>query len=854
MKKITTMIACAALTAMAAYGVPAKPGIRTITQPDGTTVEAELRGDEYCSFYVGADGKPMQIDADGYMRYITTDATGAMVLTANADEAADTQAVYRALAARGAAERLRMDAVDPGVAAAKVAANVRRAEGEDDTLPQKGMGLMERQDFPTTGTVKSIVILVSYADVDFTVDNPNDYFTRHLNEEGFSDYSAVGSCRDFFVENSMGLFTPQFDLYGPVKLSNNRSYYGGDGTSRHDTYAYKMVIEACAALDDTVDFSQYDLDNDGVIDNIYLIYAGQGQASYGGSDTVWPHSSTISNGPSHDGVRIGRYACSNEWEYQRPDGIGTFVHEFSHVLGLPDLYETTYSTGSVTPGQYSTMDTGPYNGDGCRPPYYSAYERNALGWIDLKLIDGPATVDLPHIGASNEAYIIQTIKDTEFYLFEDRQQSGWDADIPGHGLLVWHIDFDQTVFTQNLVNNDPDHQYVDIVESNGETGAAAGWPFPGTAFVKQREISPDKNTLTPWIGPEISYYITKIYEKRVTDEASHVTFLVDGGLADLAAPVATDATDLSAAGFTANWNAVEGASAYALTVYAEMEGTEDTQTLTFGTSSDKSVVLPDGWSFTGGTGDIYTTASFCGNAAPSLKFSANGVTLTSPLYEAEVNGISFFLRAGAVKDTGMLLIQGRNDESDNWKQVAAINDLTVVNTKGDTFSFDIADSHVRQIQIVFYASSGKVGLDDLTLTFGTSYRCIYGDYNDMTVADGTSQTVEVSEGGPVKFIYSVAALDSSSIAGAESNEITVDLSSYSGITNVVADAQWSITAAGRTVTYKGTAGAVVNAVNVAGIVAATATADSDGVAVLELPSSGFYILTAPQGSVKVAAE
>ena len=163
----------------------------------------------------------------------------------------------------------------------------------------------------------------------------------------------------------------------------------------NDQRPEEMIIEACQMLDDTVDFSEYDRDGDGYIDNVFVFYAGRGEASGGASDTVWPHSWDITAATSvpyvFDGVRLDRYGCSNEWEVDRPDGVGTFVHEFSHVMGLPDLYATKY-TGAFTPGAWSAMDYGPYNNDGCTPPLYSAFERYSLGWIEPLPIDGPVNV------------------------------------------------------------------------------------------------------------------------------------------------------------------------------------------------------------------------------------------------------------------------------------------------------------------------------------------------------------------------------------------------------------------------------------------------------------------------------
>ncbi len=850
MNKILTILACVFLGSLAAYAVPAKPGLRTITQPDGTTIQAELRGDEYCSFYVGADGKPMQFDADGYLRYVVAGADGSVALTTEAS-AVDTEAAFSVLRNMARSERVRMNAVDPSVAAAAVARNVKAA-AEGETLPQKGLGLMGRQNFPTLGNIKSVVILVSYKDVDFSVSNPLDFYTRMLNQEGFSDYDGCGSARDFFVENSHSQFVPSFDVYGPVKLKYNRSYYGAQSGSRHDVNASAMVIEGCAALDATVDFSQYDLDGDGVIDNIYVIYAGQGQASFGGPDTVWPHSSTIYNGPMHDGVRIGRYATSNEWEDVRPDGIGTFVHEFSHVMGLPDLYETTYSTGSITPGEWSAMDQGPYNDGGRRPPYYSSYERNALGWIDLTLIDGPVNVDLPHLGASNEACIIPTLRTNEFFLLENRQKAGWDEGLPGNGLLVWHVDYDETIYNQNFVNNDPNHQYVDIVECNGETGAPSGYAFPGTGFIKKRKITPDTTpNLTPWVGPVINYEITDIYIRPYSDETSHLTFKVNGGVASVAVPVATEATAASATGFTANWQPVEGAQKYLLTVYtAQGNGESKTETLNFGGETDKSVVLPDGWNFTGATNDVYTAASFCGESKPSIKFNSNGISLTSPMYMGEVRSVSFFMRAANVKEHGVLLIEGRTDESADWETIDKLDNVKDYNLSGENFTAEFPEAGVRQIRFTFYTTSGKLALDDVKVNISGTYNAILEGYDSKDVADATSHAVELTLSGLNKYSYTVKAVDENGLVTKASNSIQVDLSNFSGVANIDSGSDWNLTVAGRTAVYRGTAGAAVTAVNVAGAVVASAVADADGYATLQLPEAGFYIISTPEGTRK----
>lgn len=846
MNKTLTLLAGLALGSIAAYAVPAKPGLRTIVQPDGTTVQAELRGDEYCSFYVDAQGTPMQMDASGYLRYVVADEAGNITLTADAAAATPAKAM-RVFAARGAAERVRMGAVDPAEAAATVAANARAAE---EGLPQKGIGLMGRMNFPLQGNIKSVVILVSYQDVDFTVSNPQEYYTNMLNQDGFSEYLGVGSARQFFVENSCGKFLPQFDVYGPVKLSHNRSYYGAQSGSSHDIRPSAMVTEACSALDATVDFSQYDLDGDDYIDNVYVIYAGQGQATYGGTDTVWPHSSYITTGQSHDGKILYRYACSNEWEYDRPDGIGTFVHEFSHVMGLPDLYSTQY-VNTVTPGEWSTMDQGPYNGNGCRPPYYTAYERNALGWIDLTPMESGTSVELPSI-VENQAYIIPCLRETEFFLFENRQKTGWDTSVPGHGMLVWHVDYDSDVFYRNNVNNDEDHQYVDIIEASGvanssSTTAQSKYTFPGSLGNRHRSITPTTEpNLQPWVGPTISTEITNIYETN-----GLITFDVDGGDPGLDVPVANEATDVSAAGFTASWNEVAGADKYLLTVTGGKNSESEDVVVPFGESTDRTVVLPEGWVFTGASNDVYSTASFCGAAVPSLKFNSSGISLTSPVYKAVIERMSFFIRGAAAKESSTVIIEGRASEAENWKIVDKYVGVIDFNSKGQTLTCAFEGKALRQIRITFYTTSGKMAIDDVTLTMSDTYTETIEGYDRKEIASATSETVALTPEGTGIYTYFVEAANSKGARTKASNTITVDLSSYmSGVSDVAVGEGWNIATDGLQVVYTGTPGANVQAVNLSGAIVAEVNADATGNAVLTLPAPGFYIIAAPEGSAK----
>lgn len=540
--KATITLVLTALFAATAGAVPAKQGVLQIEQADGTVIEARLVGDERAHQYFTPDGYLLASEG-GNFYYGLLDAAGRTVSSG-----------IRATAVRDAAASAFLATQDRE----QVKTRLDEALSAPAQGSQRGPGLFPETRFPAIGEQKAIVILVNYADVQMQVENPHDYFDRMLNEEGFSLHGGTGSARDFFVESSMGQFVPQFDLYGPVTLSQNRVYYGGNSWGGDDQRPAQMIYEACQLLDDEIDFSQYDRDNDGYIDNVFVFYAGRGEASGGGSDTVWPHSWTVSAGmgysPTFDGVKLDRYACSNEWEGSRPDGVGTFVHEFSHVMGLPDLYATSYTT-SFTPGAWSAMDYGPYNNDGCTPPLYSAFERYALNWMEPVRISGPMNATLPPIG-SNVAGIVVGNDPNEYFLFENRQQTGWDTYIPGHGMLVWHVDYDSYVWKRNQVNNTPSHQYVDIEEADGSQSEYSrnGDAFPGasgkTSFTD--DTTPSMRT---WNGTGFSLPITEIAESS----NGTIAFKVCGGA------TAMDAPDLAAGeetpeSFVVTWTPIEGTS------------------------------------------------------------------------------------------------------------------------------------------------------------------------------------------------------------------------------------------------------------------------------------------------------
>ncbi|MDE6854652.1 MAG: M6 family metalloprotease domain-containing protein, partial [Muribaculaceae bacterium] len=800
---------------------------------------------------------PMLADETGRLCYAFADDGGAITLAAGANDSR-----VRGVRASVQARRSNLERFRAAFAA---------------SIPQSGLGLFT-SNYPREGKVRSLVFLVSYKDVDFTLDDPKDYFSRLFNEKGFADYGATGSVRDYFLDQSEGRFDITYDVYGPVTLANNRSYYGRNiGGAGNDAKPEMMVEEAAELLKNEIDFSQYDYDGDGNIDNIFIVFAGEGEATGGPAASVWPHAYNVEEGKYYNGKQLYGYCCVQEWlgsgGDNRPSPIGTFVHEFSHVMGLPDLYHTSDSYAAYTPGDWSVLDYGPYNNDGHTPPAYGAYERNAMGWIEPVVLDGPSSISLEHILTSNSCCLIPTEKQTEFFLLENRQQRGWDKYVPGHGMLIWHIDFNQSIFDSNIVNNSKSHQYVDIVEANGltnnmSTSVMAGYAFPGTANVTSF-TSETRPALVSWAGKSIGLPITDITE---TDGV--ISFLVDGGLTSLdrpSAPVMTAADDGSvtvawspvenAAGYIVNvyseghipgsfttqetsytvtgcrpeteyyatvrayrgstqselsdeasvrtpviafrylapvaisavidseahatleWEPLEGAASYLLTVEAGSESAGSTETLTFGVPRSSSLVIPDGWNWTGTTGSTYTSTSYCVEA-PSLKMSSNGVMLQSPVYGVDVKNISLWVCGANAVQSNSLQIAVRPDASSQYTTIAEVSP-SLYNGSGTVIDIPSVPEGSRQIALTYVKQgSGNVAVDDLSITLGGSTFATIDGYDRNDVGDITSHTLDVpASAGQIRFF--VEAVNAGGETSARSNVVTASFMNGVGFVDSV---------------------------------------------------------------------
>ena len=566
------------------FAIPAYPKPLKVKQADGSWLTIQMRGDEHGHYVLTSDGIPLVFNArqknyeyadwkDGKVQASGIKAVEASERTAKVKafvESQDKSAILESF------KRARLQQLQ------QTLSSRRNASLKAGSNPQKE----KLNNFPTIGEVHSLVILVQFADTKFSTvgSDAHQFFNNMLNEPGFT-YSngANGSARDFYLNSSNGRFQPQFDVIGPVTLPEKYSYYGANQGSSVDNPVRleEFVREACKLADPSVDFSQYDHNQDGYIDNIYFFYAGKGEADSGDGNAIWPHSAYYSDIASQagtaqtslklDGVEVGNYTCSNEINgtiiTPQPAGIGTFVHEFGHVLGLADHYDVNYGITTFAPGYFDTMAQASYNNNGNTPAAFSAYERACLGWIDLTVLkNGVDTLNvLPDLNDSNKAYVVPVggTNDQEYFIMENRQQKGWDAFIPGHGMLLWHIDYDAKAWEKNELNITADHQRVDIVEADKKLtdNTRAGDPFPGTSNVTQCN-------LTSWAGG-------KVMSLDDIEEKDGVINLMLGGLNLKLNTPDVKVTEVQDSSIVVGWTDVPVAKRYVLNISSVVNGKKE---------------------------------------------------------------------------------------------------------------------------------------------------------------------------------------------------------------------------------------------------------------------------------------
>ena len=337
-------------------------------------------------------------------------------------------------------------------------------------------------------TYKLVVILMSYPDFPFTT--PREEIDNLFNQVGYSSNGSTGSVHDYFVASSFGKLNVEATVVGPYTSFNNLSYYGENSEiGGGDMRVRELITEAVDAADAEVDFSQFTNESESYVSCVYVIYAGYGEAAGGAANTIWPHRSVVYPPIMKDGVNIYDYACSNEINgspsYPSPLVIGTICHEFSHALGLPDFYDTDYEeNGSFSHhDSYDLMCSGNYNNGGKTPPVWNAYERSIRNYVNIEEISTEGDYTLAPLMSDNVAFKMSFNND-EYFILENRQQTSWDYYLPGHGMLIFHINRNAPGWNSNCSNCNPNNPGFDLEEAGG-----SGWyvsdsekPFPGTGY------------------------------------------------------------------------------------------------------------------------------------------------------------------------------------------------------------------------------------------------------------------------------------------------------------------------------------------------------------------------------------
>lgn len=492
MKKLLTLILLLFTCLLTTDAIPVKSKPVTVAQSDGSQLTVTIRGGEIFLYRSTLDGVPLVKGANGDFYYAEFTDKGwqpTAVLAHNADERTDSEEIALADSLKQQAQRMMQQRLD---SVKKARASHRLKSLKNNSTKNDNTGLY-------TGERRGLVILVNYQDVKFSEADPQQAYYDLMNKEGYHENGNPGSVHDYFYEQSYGQFNLTFDVVGPVTVSHNMAYYGAKTQGITGDKAEDMVYEACQLAGDLVDYSDYDWNDDGEVEMVYVVYAGYGAASYPSDETnyaIWPHEyflSRLSCGAvTIDGVTIDRYACSNELygtSGTDMEGIGTPCHEFSHCLDLPDFYEPNYEAFGM--GDWSALDLGVDLGGGYTPCGYTSYERMFCGWLTPTVLNEPTTLEgMRPLAESPEAYIIYNDANTnEYYLLENRQLVNSDASLEGHGLLVLHVDYDQAAWDDNTVNDDINHQRCSIIAADNETPGAyesnfydshAGDPYPGT--------------------------------------------------------------------------------------------------------------------------------------------------------------------------------------------------------------------------------------------------------------------------------------------------------------------------------------------------------------------------------------
>ena len=790
------LVLVAAFVMLVGFAAPAYRKPFTVKQSDGTELTVLLTGDEALHYYVTADGMPLVKEIDGNFYYATFNNGGFV----------STKCLAHNSAKRSAAEKNLLASID--LSAMK--SDISKASSAR-SMAYKAAAQKAGSQIVPEGDVNIAVLLVQFKDTKFTytkedlnnILNTKDYVYEN------AIVNSIGSARDYFMAQSDGKFRPNFIVTDIVTLDNNMSYYGGNDSSGDDKKPTYMVKEGIQKADAAgFDFAACDNNKDGEVEFIYCIYAGYSESYGADANTVWPHQWQLSAQAGTitvDGVKCDTYACSGELVYNEEKdskigktmaGIGLICHEFSHCLGLHDIYDTTYDSGNWGMDYWDVMDQGNYAAEGYVPVGYSAYQRDMCGWRELVEISSKDTYSMLPLTQGGVGYkVVNDANNNEYYILENRKQEGWDKYLFGSGMLVIHVDYLKSAWDNNTINTTKNHPRYTLIPADNElfpysysnssqfVASLKGDVWPGTS---------GNTELTNTSIPAAKVYTGGYMNKPITNIKYQNDIISFNFMAATSTdiPLVLPAIDVTCNSFVANWADVDDAVEYTVELYKQSAASngvgdkevllsEDFMNCTVGNTALDYETIDSYMSSTGWEAEnVYSETGTL-----RVGSSKNPGYLFTPWLEASGNVVTT-LDASLynTKDAGVILSVEYYDENADLIYFEDFN-ITGANDK-ITFSADVDGYFYVALHTEVSTGNKRVKIDNLNVGKATSVKKVLVS---TVTTEATSYTFNNLEEGAV-YLYRVKASDGEA-SSPFSDYVEVALLP-TGIDEIVVDGDW----------------------------------------------------------------